>query len=228
MAYTLEDANRLRELMRAAPDKAPNQRRMDKQAIVREVIDEIRGYAGTRLHARRGRGAVGDGRVRGDAADAQELPAADQEDEGQRRRQGAAALGVADGPGTGPRREAQHREGRPGPVAGREHRRRAERPEEHAKRVHDGRFTKHLAKGWTMTNPIFLVGGGKGGVGKSMLSMALLDYLRSAENAPLLIETDTSAPDVWKAYKNDVDNQCIDLEQKDGWLELLDVLDSES
>ena len=76
-----------------------------------------------------------------------------------------------------------------------------------------------------MTNPIFLVGGGKGGVGKSMLSMALLDYLRTAENAPLLIETDTSAPDVWKAYKNDVENHCIDLEQKDGWLELLDVLD---
>ena len=76
-----------------------------------------------------------------------------------------------------------------------------------------------------MTNPILLVGGGKGGVGKSMLSMALLDYLRTAENAPLLIETDTSAPDVWKAYKNDVENQCIDLEQKDGWLELLDVLD---
>jgi hypothetical protein len=76
-----------------------------------------------------------------------------------------------------------------------------------------------------MTNPIFLVGGGKGGVGKSMLSMALLDYLRVAENAPLLIETDTSAPDVWKAYKNEVENHCIDLEQKDGWLELLDVLD---
>src|SRR5260221_5617567 len=76
-----------------------------------------------------------------------------------------------------------------------------------------------------MTNPIFLVGGGKGGVGKSILSMALLDFLRSAENAPLLIETDTSAPDVWKAYKNDVETQCVDLEQKDGWLELLDVLD---
>jgi hypothetical protein len=76
-----------------------------------------------------------------------------------------------------------------------------------------------------MTNPILLVGGGKGGVGKSMLSMALLDYLRAAENAPLLVETDTSAPDVWKTYKNDVDNHCIDLEQKDGWLELLDVLD---
>jgi hypothetical protein len=76
-----------------------------------------------------------------------------------------------------------------------------------------------------MTNPIFLVGGGKGGVGKSMLSMALIDYLLGTENAPLLIETDTSAPDVWKTYKADVESQCIDLDQRDGWLELLDVLD---
>ena len=76
-----------------------------------------------------------------------------------------------------------------------------------------------------MSNPIFLVGGGKGGVGKSMLSMALLDHLRGEESAPLLIETDTSAPDVWKTYKGDVESQCIDLEQRDGWLELLDVLD---
>lgn len=49
MAYTLDDANRVRELMRSAPEKAPNQRRMDKQAIVAEVIDDIeamqkRGY----------------------------------------------------------------------------------------------------------------------------------------------------------------------------------------
>jgi len=76
-----------------------------------------------------------------------------------------------------------------------------------------------------MSHPIFLVGGGKGGVGKSMLSMALLDHLRDEESSPMLIETDTSAPDVWKAYKDDVESQCIDLEQRDGWLELLDVLD---
>jgi len=49
MAHTLEDANRLRELMQAAPEKDPNQRRMDKQAIVAEVLDGIeamqkRGY----------------------------------------------------------------------------------------------------------------------------------------------------------------------------------------
>ena len=74
-----------------------------------------------------------------------------------------------------------------------------------------------------MTKPIFLVGGGKGGVGKSMVSMALLDYLRGTEDAVFLVETDTSAPDVWKAYKDAVDHQCVDLEQKDGWLEMLDV-----
>jgi hypothetical protein len=75
-----------------------------------------------------------------------------------------------------------------------------------------------------MTRPIFLVGGGKGGVGKSMLSMALLDHLRNTGHPTFLVETDTSAPDVWKTYKNEVDNQCVDLEQKDGWLELLDLI----
>lgn len=75
-----------------------------------------------------------------------------------------------------------------------------------------------------MTKPIYLIGGGKGGVGKSMLSMALLDHLGSSGEAPFLIETDTSAPDVWKAYKEEVESQCVDLEQKDGWLEMLDLV----
>ena len=39
-----------------------------------------------------------------------------------------------------------------------------------------------------MTQPIYLVGGGKGGVGKSMLSMALLDHLRCPPLLPLLDE----------------------------------------
>lgn len=57
-----------------------------------------------------------------------------------------------------------------------------------------------------------------------MLSMALLDHLGSSGEAPFLIETDTSAPDVWKAYKEEVESQCVDLEQKDGWLEMLDLV----
>ena len=75
-----------------------------------------------------------------------------------------------------------------------------------------------------MSETIFLIGGGKGGVGKSTMAMALLDYLRGTGEDHFLIETDTSAPDVWKAYQNDVDNQRVDLEQKDGWLQLLDLL----
>src|SRR5688572_23497079 len=78
----------------------------------------------------------------------------------------------------------------------------------------------------TMSEPIYLVGGGKGGVGKSTMTMTVLDYLRGTGEDHFLIETDTSAPDVWKAYQNDVQSQRVDLEQKDGWLGLLDVLGS--
>ena len=47
---------------------------------------------------------------------------------------------------------------------------------------------------------IFWIGGSKGGVGKSAVSMALLDYL--GESCPLLVETDTANPDVAKNGMN--------------------------
>ena len=55
-----------------------------------------------------------------------------------------------------------------------------------------------------MSDPIFLVGGGKGGVGKSLMSMALLDFLHAGSRQPFLVETDTSVPDVFKTYKDAV------------------------
>ena len=82
----------------------------------------------------------------------------------------------------------------------------------------------HAGKSPT-NHPIILVGGGKGGVGKSMLSMAVMDYLHATKKPTFLLETDTSAPDVWKTYGNEVDNQCVDLEQKEGWLEMLDLIE---
>jgi MinD-like ATPase involved in chromosome partitioning or flagellar assembly len=51
-----------------------------------------------------------------------------------------------------------------------------------------------------MSNTIFLVGGGKGGVGKSLMSIALLDFLQASGQRPFLVETDTSVPDVFKTY----------------------------
>jgi len=43
-----------------------------------------------------------------------------------------------------------------------------------------------------MSKHIYLVGGSKGGVGKSMVTMALIDYLECSGESVVLIETDTS------------------------------------
>ena len=45
-----------------------------------------------------------------------------------------------------------------------------------------------------MANTIYLVSGRKGGVGKSIVSMALVDYLQMLGVDVLLIETDNSNP----------------------------------
>ena len=52
-----------------------------------------------------------------------------------------------------------------------------------------------------MNAPIFYVGGSKGGVGKSMVTSALIDYLSTREKNILLLETDNANPDVYKAHK---------------------------
>lgn len=44
---------------------------------------------------------------------------------------------------------------------------------------------------------LFAVGGCKGGVGKTMVTLALMDYLLRRDRPILLIEADTSNPDVW-------------------------------
>ena len=68
---------------------------------------------------------------------------------------------------------------------------------------------------------IFWIGGSKGGVGKSAVSMALLDHL--GESCPLLVETDTANPDVAKAYGNAVRTELLDLDESDGWIELINL-----
>jgi cellulose biosynthesis protein BcsQ len=43
---------------------------------------------------------------------------------------------------------------------------------------------------------VYYVGGSKGGVGKSLFSFALADYLLNRETSVLLVDTDTDNPDV--------------------------------
>ena len=80
-----------------------------------------------------------------------------------------------------------------------------------------------------MNAPIFYVGGSKGGVGKSKVSFALIDYLTEKENKILLLETDTSNPDVYKAHHPHENGNLVckiaDLDVPEGWIELVNVAD---
>lgn len=78
-----------------------------------------------------------------------------------------------------------------------------------------------------MNAPVIFVGGSKGGVGKSILAMALLDYLSESSQTPALIETDTSNPDVWKSYRNTVGSDTTNLDDAEGWIHLVNLLAGE-
>ena len=70
---------------------------------------------------------------------------------------------------------------------------------------------------------IYWIGGSKGGVGKSLMTVATLDYLLARGDDVFLVECDTSNPDVWKAYEEHVKGELIDLDEADGWIRLVNV-----
>ncbi len=78
-----------------------------------------------------------------------------------------------------------------------------------------------------MGNPIYYVGGSKGGVGKSAVASGLVDYLLVAGKSLLLVEGDTANPDVGWAYENEkgVAHVRINLDHPDGWSDLLDDIE---
>jgi hypothetical protein len=80
-----------------------------------------------------------------------------------------------------------------------------------------------------MNAPIYYVGGSKGGVGKSKLTFALIDYLIAREKNVLLLETDTANPDVWKAHQPHENTalvcKLVSLDSAEGWIELVNYCD---
>jgi len=72
---------------------------------------------------------------------------------------------------------------------------------------------------------IYWVGGSKGGVGKSMMTVAMLDHLLERGSKVVLVECDTSNPDVWKAYRDHVETELINLDEADGWIHLVNTCD---
>jgi len=74
---------------------------------------------------------------------------------------------------------------------------------------------------------IYWVGGSKGGVGKTMVAMATIDMLRERGEEVVVVECDTSNPDVFKAYGELVECELTDLEKGDGWVRLINVCDAD-
>lgn len=79
-----------------------------------------------------------------------------------------------------------------------------------------------------MAKPVYMISGSKGGVGKSIVSMALTHYLLKREEALLLVDADTANPDVGKAYGKAVETAYFNLDEKEGWMDLANVLGEHS
>jgi hypothetical protein len=73
---------------------------------------------------------------------------------------------------------------------------------------------------------IYWIGGSKGGVGKSMMALAAIDYLLSERRKVLLVECDNANPDVFRAYQELVPAERADLDEADGWIHLVNVCDA--
>ncbi|HQT62067.1 MULTISPECIES: hypothetical protein [unclassified Acidiphilium] len=74
---------------------------------------------------------------------------------------------------------------------------------------------------------IIYVGGNKGGVGKSMVAIALADHLRHVLNRPVfLIETDTANPDAAKCLGDELDaTLAADTRTEAGWQTMLNAIE---
>jgi hypothetical protein len=80
-----------------------------------------------------------------------------------------------------------------------------------------------------MKDTIIYVGGGKGGVGKSMISLVLVQFLidkYGGEKTIHLVETDESNPDVGRVYKGKipVTTAILDEDEK-GWIHMSNLIE---
>lgn len=75
-------------------------------------------------------------------------------------------------------------------------------------------------------NKIIVVGGGKGGVGKTTISMAVVDTLLKHDKEVILIESDKENSDAFFALENVIPCVVCDLSQIEGWELLGNTLES--
>ena len=85
--------------------------------------------------------------------------------------------------------------------------------------------SRHNLGDHSMNKPIYVVGGSKGGVGKSLVTMALVHYLKENDDEVFLIDADTSNPDVLKSYEQEVTCKLVNLDDADGWIQFVNICD---
>lgn len=74
-------------------------------------------------------------------------------------------------------------------------------------------------------NTLYLCAGDKGGTGKSMVAAALIDAFLQRGIEPILVETDTANPDVFKSYSERIQCAALSLDEADGWIQLINTID---
>src|SRR4029079_4962806 len=55
--------------------------------------------------------------------------------------------------------------------------------------------------------------------------MTVVDYLSCTDGTPFLIETDTSVPDVYKTYQAETGGELVNLDEREGWIELVNLVE---
>lgn len=74
-------------------------------------------------------------------------------------------------------------------------------------------------------NKIYIIGGGKGGVGKSAVVFALVDLLLAKGEQVILVESDDSNPDTYKSLNEVVTSAVIcSLDDEAGYIKLTDTI----
>jgi hypothetical protein len=77
-----------------------------------------------------------------------------------------------------------------------------------------------------MNQPIILVSGSKGGVGKSLTAMALMDYFSTNHKYVKLIDADVTNPDVFRCYGRTTSGEVLNLDDVEGWINLVNTCDA--
>ena len=74
-------------------------------------------------------------------------------------------------------------------------------------------------------NKIIMIGGGKGGVGKSMVTMAMIDALQTDGKNIVVVESDDSNPDVYKTVNKLVPCETCNLDDQSGYIRLGGIIE---